>query len=129
MMHACFCRNCHAVYAFTPHNHFQLPVPLAWSCTVPHVSWHDVICCLHITLASLSVMRTMQVTVGLSSSLQHKSMDVQADILTRLAGALDRTPDVNLGGLHIMVGEEGYGPDKQGRLWLHADASPALWSQ
>ena len=71
----------------------------------------------------------MQVTVGLSSSLQHKSMAIQADILTRLAGALDRAPDVNLAGHHIMVGEEGYGPDKLGRLWLHADASQALWTQ
>ena len=71
----------------------------------------------------------LQVTVGLSSSLQHKSADVQADILTRLTAALDASPDVKLSGHHIMIGEEGYGPDKQGRLWLHADASPALWSQ
>ena len=71
----------------------------------------------------------MQVTVGLSSSLQHKSAAVQADILTRLAGALDRIPDVDMAGVHLMVGEEGYGADKLGRLWLHADASQALWSQ
>lgn len=56
-------------------------------------------------------------------------MDVQAHILGRLASALDRTPEVKLAGMHLMIGEEGYGPDKQGRLWLHADASPALWSQ
>ena len=68
-------------------------------------------------------------TVGLSSSLQRQSTDAQADILTRLTAALDASPDLNLAGHHIMIGEEGYGPDKQGRLWLHADASPALWSQ
>ncbi|DBA76668.1 hypothetical protein WJX79_007357 [Trebouxia sp. C0005] len=84
--------------------------------------------------SQLSMVRTAlrlgrQVTVGLSSSLQHKSAAVQADILTRLAGALDRTPDVDMAGVHLMVGEEGYGPDKLGRLWLHADASQALWSQ
>ena len=70
-----------------------------------------------------------QVTVGLSSSLQRKSAEVQAGVLGRLVTALDRTPELQLGGMHIMIGEEGYGPDKQGRLWLHADASPALWSQ
>ena len=70
-----------------------------------------------------------QVTVGFSSSLQRKSADVQADILGRLVTALDRTPELQLGGMHIMIREDGYGPDKQGRLWLHADASPALWSQ
>ncbi|KAL3142705.1 hypothetical protein ABBQ38_003006 [Trebouxia sp. C0009 RCD-2024] len=70
-----------------------------------------------------------QVTVGLSNSLQQKSADVQAGILGRLVAALDRTPEVELAGMHIMIGEEGYGPDKQGRLWLHADASAALWSQ
>lgn len=82
----------------------------------------------------LSMVRTAlrlgrQVTVGLSSSLQQKPTDAQADILTRLTAALDASTDVNLSGHHIMIGEEGYGPDKQGRLWLHVDASPALWSQ
>lgn len=71
----------------------------------------------------------VQVTVGLSSSLQQKSADLQADILGRLVAALDRTPELKLAGMHLMIGEEGYGPDKQGRLWLHADASAALWSQ
>lgn len=79
--------------------------------------------------SNMSVPFCVQVTVGLSSSLQQKSADVQADLLGRLVTALDRTPKLELAGMHIMIGEEGYGPDKQGRLWLHADASPALWSQ
>lgn len=71
----------------------------------------------------------MQVTVGLSSSIQQKATAVQAELLTRLASALDGSTSVDVGDLHIMVGEEGYGPDQEGRLWLDADASSALWSQ
>ena len=53
---------------------------------------------------------------------------MQADLLTRLASCLDRTPQVDVSGLHIMIGEEGYGPDKEGKLWLEADATASLWS-
>ena len=67
--------------------------------------------------------------MGLSSSIQQKPAAVQADLLSRLAGSLDRTPQVDVSGLHLMVGEEGYGPDKEGRLWLDADANATLWSQ
>ena len=50
----------------------------------------------------------------------------RADLLQRLAAALDRVPG-NVKGIHVLLGN-GYGLDSLGRVRLHHTDNALMWS-
>ena len=81
------------------------------------------------TQADSRMVGLTQVTVGFSQGLQLQPSNVQVDLLRQLAATLDRCTDLDVCGLHFMVGSEGSGIDKLGNVWLDSTASPQLWLQ
>jgi hypothetical protein len=48
-------------------------------------------------------------------------------LLRRLGAALDRVPQLELQGVHLMLGHD-YGVDAQGHLWLNVEDTALFWS-
>lgn len=71
----------------------------------------------------------LQVAVSFSQAMQQQPANIQADLLRQLAVTLDRCKDMDVKGLHFMIGSEGNGIDHAGNLWLDSAASAELWLQ
>jgi hypothetical protein len=67
-----------------------------------------------------------KVTAEFLDDAREKSPEEKAEMLQRLAHALDKAPE-DIRGLHFLLGS-GYGMDSHGRLKLHHTDNALLWT-